>query len=120
MATVQQTFLVCALRTATVVSAPAPSLGPAQIFVQLSGLEKLTGVEHQPFFAQSNRSSYQFTTQLKEQMCKQKFKPGCQSLGLLCIYISQNATKHRNTKTLLLSLILVPALLRFLDGIFQQ
>lgn len=93
MATVPQTLSVCALSPATVVSTPAPSLGPAQIFVQLSGLEKLTGVEHQPFFAQSNRSSHQFSTQLKEQTCKQKTKPECQSLGL---------TFHktqRNTKT---------------------
>jgi len=41
--------LVCALSTATAVSTPAFSLGPAGIFVQLSGLEKLIRVESQPF-----------------------------------------------------------------------
>lgn len=78
MAAVSQTHLVCVLSSATVVSTPILSLGPARVFVQLSGLEKLIGVEHQPFFAQGNRSSYQFATQLQDLMCKQ----GCQRLGL--------------------------------------
>lgn len=78
MAAVSRTHLVYALSSATVASTPALSLGPARVFVQLSGLEKLIGVEHQPFFAQGNRSSYQFTTQLQDLMCKQ----GCQRLGL--------------------------------------
>lgn len=66
MATVSCKLLVRVLSTATAVSTPALSLGPAQIFVQLSGLEKLVGVEGQSSFAQSNRSSYQFTAEPKE------------------------------------------------------
>lgn len=51
MATVPWTLLVGALSTATVVSTFfVLFLGPPQILVQLSGLEKLIGVENQPFF----------------------------------------------------------------------
>lgn len=49
IATVPQTLRVCTVSTTTVLSAPAPSLGAASIFVQWSGLEKLIRVESQPF-----------------------------------------------------------------------